>query len=129
MTALIMTTRRIAAETTLQRVAAFGAFAVATATIGILLTAAARTSAAVEAALAELKSANSLRGDTIHIGQNLTIPGTGSTPMVSEHRIARGETLSEIAERYRVSLASLRRANNLSGDKIMVGQVLKIPTS
>jgi len=46
----------------------------------------------------------------------------------SEHRIARGETLSEIAARYRVSLAQLRQANDLAGDRIMVGQVLKIPT-
>ena len=81
------------------------------------------------ASLAELKSSNGLRSDTIRIGQTLTIPGTGILPVISEHRISRGETLSEIAQRYRVSLASLRRANNISGDKIMVGQVLKIPTS
>ncbi|MAX03680.1 MAG: hypothetical protein CMD41_06570 [Gammaproteobacteria bacterium] len=41
----------------------------------------------------------------------------------------RGETLSEIAEQYRIRLQSLRTANNLSGDRIMVGQVLKIPAS
>jgi N-acetylmuramoyl-L-alanine amidase len=79
--------------------------------------------------LAELKSGNGLRGDVIHIGQTLTLPGTEILASISEHRIARGETLSEIAQRYRISLSSLRRANNLSGDKIMVGQVLKIPTS
>jgi len=79
--------------------------------------------------LAELKSSNAMRGDTIHIGQTLNIPGSGNLPAISEHRISSGETLSEIAQRYRVSLSSLRRANNLSGDKIMVGQVLKIPTS
>lgn len=77
----------------------------------------------------ELRSSNGIRGDTIHIGQSLTIPGAGTLPPISEHRISRGETLSEIAQRYRVSVSSLRRANNLSGDKIMVGQVLKIPTS
>jgi N-acetylmuramoyl-L-alanine amidase len=79
--------------------------------------------------LAELKSGNGLRSDVIHIGQTLSIPGAGTLTAISEHRISRGETLSEIAQRYRVSLSSLRRANNLSGDKIMVGQVLKIPTS
>ncbi|MBT7225578.1 MAG: LysM peptidoglycan-binding domain-containing protein, partial [Gammaproteobacteria bacterium] len=46
-----------------------------------------------------------------------------------EHTIRRGETLSEIAQRYRVSLGSLRQANNLSNDRIMVGQVLRIPNS
>jgi N-acetylmuramoyl-L-alanine amidase len=50
-------------------------------------------------------------------------------PSTSEHKIQRGETLSEIAQRYRVRLSNLRQANNLRGDRIMVGQVLKIPLS
>lgn len=79
--------------------------------------------------LAALKSENALSGDVIQVGRTLTIPGSATPDRVSEHRIARGETLSEIAERYRISLTSLRRANNLSGDVIRVGQVLKIPTS
>jgi N-acetylmuramoyl-L-alanine amidase len=45
------------------------------------------------------------------------------------HMIARGETLSEIAERYRVSLRELRRANEIKGDVIRIGQVLTIPTA
>jgi len=76
---------------------------------------------------AELKSHNKLRSDTIRIGQELAIPGAGSS-QVAEHVIRRGETLSQIAQRYRVSLSSLRSANNLSGDRIMIGQVLQIPT-
>lgn len=43
------------------------------------------------------------------------------------HRIARGDTLSEIAERYNVSQASIRSANRLRTDKIRVGQTLTIP--
>lgn len=43
------------------------------------------------------------------------------------HRIARGDTLSEIAERYNVSPASIRSANRLKSDTIRVGQTLKIP--
>lgn len=76
--------------------------------------------------LADLTSSNNLRSNTIHIGQLLTIPGgigAGST----EHTIRRGETLSEIAELYRITLSSLRQANDISGDRIMIGQVLKIP--
>lgn len=74
-----------------------------------------------------LKTENRLTSNTIRIGQELAIPGAGSA-MTSEHRIRRGETLSEIAARYSVSLAQLRRVNDISGDRIMVGQVLKIPT-
>ncbi len=43
------------------------------------------------------------------------------------HVIARGDTLSEIAERYNVSASAIRRANRLSGDTIRVGQTLSIP--
>ena len=46
-----------------------------------------------------------------------------------QHVIARGETLSEIAERYRVSLRSLRSTNQLRSDTIRIGQVLTIPTT
>lgn len=77
--------------------------------------------------MSELKSANRLNSNTIRIGQELKIPGVGET-VASEHKIRRGETLSEIAVRYSVSLASLRAANDLDNDRIMVGQVLKIPS-
>lgn len=43
--------------------------------------------------------------------------------------IRRGDTLSEIAERHRISLAELRRRNGLRDDVIQVGQVLQIPGS
>jgi N-acetylmuramoyl-L-alanine amidase len=43
------------------------------------------------------------------------------------HVIARGDTLSEIAERYNVSTAAIRAANKLSNDRIRVGQTLNIP--
>jgi N-acetylmuramoyl-L-alanine amidase len=46
-----------------------------------------------------------------------------------KHRIARGETLSSIAARYRVSQERLKRANNLRSDLILIGQVLRIPSS
>ena len=75
-----------------------------------------------------LREENQLKSDVIRVGQKLNIPGAGSfTPEPVEHKIVRGETLSGIAERYRVSLSSLRAANNLRNDVIMVGQVLKIP--
>jgi N-acetylmuramoyl-L-alanine amidase len=78
--------------------------------------------------LAELKSENSISSNTIHVGQELTIPGVGGAEQ-EEHTIRRGETLSEIAQRYQVSLGSLRLENNITNDRIMVGQVLKIPAS
>jgi N-acetylmuramoyl-L-alanine amidase len=44
-----------------------------------------------------------------------------------DYVIARGDTLSEIAARYNVSLSSIRQANKLTGDTVRVGQKLRIP--
>ena len=43
------------------------------------------------------------------------------------HVIARGDTISEIAERYQVSPAAIRRANKVATDKIRIGQTLNLP--
>jgi N-acetylmuramoyl-L-alanine amidase len=45
------------------------------------------------------------------------------------YRVVSGDTLGDIANRYRVSLYSLRRANDLVGDTIHVGAELLIPTT
>lgn len=46
-----------------------------------------------------------------------------------QHVVSRGETLSLIASRHGISLASLRAANQLSGDVVRVGERLRIPPS
>lgn len=78
----------------------------------------------------ELRVQNQLKNDVIRIGQKLSVPGgaLASTRAAEvEHKIVRGETLSGIAQRYRVSTSTLRAANSLRNDVIMVGQILKIP--
>lgn len=47
--------------------------------------------------------------------------------MRREHTIARGDTLSQIAQQYRISVEQLRQANGLKDDRLQVGQVLQIP--
>lgn len=77
-----------------------------------------------------LRAQNNLKNDVIRIGQKLSLPGmaiASASAVPIEHRIVRGETLSGIAERYRVSMSSLRATNSLRNDVIKVGQVLKIP--
>ncbi len=47
----------------------------------------------------------------------------------SSHKIKKGETLSEIAEKYPgVSVADIRKANNIKGTDIRAGETLVIPS-
>ncbi len=43
------------------------------------------------------------------------------------HVISRGDTLSEIAERYNVSMSAIRSVNKLSSNRLRIGQTLRIP--
>ncbi|MBT6276827.1 MAG: LysM peptidoglycan-binding domain-containing protein, partial [Chromatiales bacterium] len=45
----------------------------------------------------------------------------------ARHVIGPGDTLSAIAVRYEVSVETLRASNNLSNDRLRVGQILRIP--
>ena len=58
-------------------------------------------------------------------------PGTwiASNRQPVRYRVVRGDTLGEIAGRYRVSLYSLRRVNSLKSDNIRIGSELLIPTT
>lgn len=56
-------------------------------------------------------------------------PGTLLALQDTKHRVAKGETLSAIANQYRVSVALIRSVNKLFNDRIRVGSVLRIPYS
>ncbi|MDZ7853650.1 MAG: N-acetylmuramoyl-L-alanine amidase [Halomonas sp.] len=51
------------------------------------------------------------------------------SPGGNEYRIQPGDTLSEIAARHGVPVTQIKQANELNGDIIRVGQVLRIPRS
>lgn len=50
-------------------------------------------------------------------------------PQAQVYVVKRGETLSAIAERYQLSVTQLRKANHLRGNRLQVGQRLKLPAS
>ena len=57
-------------------------------------------------------------------------PPRGTTfTAAHRHTIQRGDTLSELAARYQVSVERLRAANRLNGSVIRIGDVLRIPAS
>ena len=45
------------------------------------------------------------------------------------YTIRRGDTLSEIAQKYHVSISDIRRLNGIKGNNIQVGQRIKLPAS
>jgi len=79
-----------------------------------------------------LKKLNNLRKDTVFIGQRLKIPGGVAQSAVAEskavtHTVRRGDTLSEIAEKYGSSVLKIKSFNALRSSTVMLGQKLKIP--
>ncbi|HET6546480.1 MAG TPA: N-acetylmuramoyl-L-alanine amidase [Rhodanobacteraceae bacterium] len=55
-------------------------------------------------------------------------PSTGFAGDLRDlHKVARGETLSGIAQQYGVSLGTLRAANRLTDDGLRAGDILQIP--
>ena len=65
--------------------------------------------------------AKPVRGSTSSAKHTPIKAGGGS------YTVKSGDSLSVIAQRHGVKTADLRKANNLSGDKIVVGQKLSIP--
>jgi membrane-bound lytic murein transglycosylase D len=53
--------------------------------------------------------------------------GSETRASAQRHVVTRGQTLSGIARKYGVSVASLQRANGLRGTKVRKGQALTIP--
>jgi N-acetylmuramoyl-L-alanine amidase len=49
--------------------------------------------------------------------------------LARQHVIRRGDTLSGIAERYKISVPRIRSENQLRNNRIKVGQVLRIPAT
>jgi LysM repeat protein len=102
-----------------------------------------------EVSVSDLKKWNNLRTSRIVAGQTLNIydkpveratiipspkPSTGNVESRGSgifsptHRVAKGETLYDIARQYGVEVTALKQKNGLRTSRILVGQVLKIPS-
>jgi N-acetylmuramoyl-L-alanine amidase len=80
--------------------------------------------------MAALQAANNMKKESVQVGQVLKLPKTAKADVgYKEHKIAEGETLSQIAMSYEVSMETIRATNQLKSDTIRPGQVLKIPAS
>ena len=104
----------------------------------------------------EIKALNNLSSSNLSIGQVLKIPAkngvqTATAPPVTppaknntempqantssadqtmiEHTVAPKEFLGKIAEKYGTTVEEVKKANNLSGNNLRIGQKLKIPAT
>lgn len=77
----------------------------------------------------ELKTANNLTSDLLTIGQVLTIPtsSTDTNNTSNLYVVQKGDSLWSIANKYGVSINSIRMINNLNSDILTIGQTLIIP--
>ena len=75
-----------------------------------------------------LRTQNNLKSDRVMLGQRIKLGGTARQPVAgpASHRVKNGDTLSDIAQRYEVSLSALKNLNRLSSNTIRVGQILKL---
>ena len=84
----------------------------------------------------KLKRANRLTSNMLRVGDRLEIPSSDRVernvkpaPETRVHVVRSGDTLSEIGERYGVSVSKLRSANGLRGNNLRIGQRLVIPAT
>ncbi|NPU83076.1 MAG: LysM peptidoglycan-binding domain-containing protein [Syntrophaceae bacterium] len=90
-----------------------------------------------------IRSCNpSLAKARLRSGQTLVIPAKrrsaaaspvritkkGSAGSSGSYRVKKGDTLSELAERFNTTPAQLSRLNRVKGNKLFTGQLLKIPS-
>jgi len=99
--------------------------------------------------ISDLRQWNSIKGTIIYAGQRLRIekesepetlardtkPSTSVRQATSRssaeirHKVRKGETLWDISQSYEVSVASIKKQNNLRSPLIKAGQILIIPRS
>jgi len=82
--------------------------------------------------VAQLKALNKLRSNTVRVGQWLTVRGSSASTTApvraatSRYKVVRGDSLSRIADRHGMSVASLKSLNGLRSNTVKIGQILKV---
>jgi membrane-bound lytic murein transglycosylase D len=80
--------------------------------------------------LGELMRLNPAAAKALHPGDEVVLPGgaagsnASSTP--TSHRVQRGDTLASIARKYSLDPKDLKAWNHLKGDRVVLGQKLRL---
>jgi membrane-bound lytic murein transglycosylase D len=98
-------------------------------------------SALYDVSVDDIKRWNNLSSSKIIAGKSLVVYPNGHDKIVTTstvktgdddfiyHKVKKGETISNIAETYKVSISNIQQWNNISGNKIIAGEELKIKQS
>lgn len=71
----------------------------------------------------------------LQLGQKINVPAPAPStperprPTGSTHVVKSGDTLGRIARTHKTTVEKLRSINGLTSDRILVGQVLKLPSN
>ena len=71
----------------------------------------------------------------LQLGQKINVPAPAASatarprPTGSTHVVKSGDTLGRIARKHKTTVDRLRAVNGLTSDRILVGQVLRLPSN
>jgi N-acetylmuramoyl-L-alanine amidase len=77
--------------------------------------------------VSDIKRENQLTSNVVFVGQTLKITASVKDQPLRTYKVQKGDYLSKVAANFAVSVESIREANQLKSDNIMVGQSLIIP--
>ena len=66
---------------------------------------------------------------SVYLGADQNVPSPSPNPGTVQYVVKAGDSLWRIAKNYGTTVEAIRKANNLTGDLIRVGQVLSIPVA
>ena len=78
--------------------------------------------------LNHLRAINNISGSKILVGQRLRVTQKSyySSKSKEVYRVRTGDTLSRISEKFNIRISTLKKYNDLNGNKIFVGQYLNL---
>ncbi len=92
--------------------------------------------------MSALRTLNNLKKDGVWVGQRLKVPAATRSAAThaaasaktaaarpAKYKVIRGDTLSDIAVKYGVSMNDIKTANHLKSGDVQLGQTLTIPQS
>lgn len=88
-----------------------------------------QTTAALSSYRQQIGAIDSKLDEIAKLRSTLTELSRAASPVeAASYQVKSGDSLEKIARKYQISVDAIKRENNLSSDKIVVGQQLAIPT-